>query len=120
MICFFLLLTLILYKTQRMKAVKVQYTVQAEYVEQNKVNIQKVMEALKTNPIEGMQYSSFTDDAQPNTFVHINMAKNEKIMSKLNELAEFKAFRMALKASQPLSPPKQTTLNLVGTGFEIA
>ncbi|PCJ65290.1 MAG: hypothetical protein COA58_10555 [Bacteroidetes bacterium] len=102
-----------------MRAVKVQYTVKPEFAEENKTNIQKVMSALNTNPIVGMQYSSYTDNDNPNTFIHINMAKDEETMSKLSDLQEFTAFRMALKASQPLSPPKQTTLNLVGAGFSM-
>ncbi len=102
-----------------MKAVKVQYTVQPEYVEQNKANIQRVMEALRANPIEGMHYSSYTDSEQPNTFIHINMARDEATMSKLNGVQAFIDFRMALKASQPLSPPKPTKLELVAAGFEL-
>ena len=102
-----------------MKAVKVQYTVRPEYIEENKSNIQKVMDALKANPIVGMQYSSYTDKENPNTFIHINMAKNEEIMAKLNDVEEFTAFRIALKASQPLSPPKQTSLELVAAGFHL-
>lgn len=102
-----------------MKAVKVQYTVIPEYVEENKRNIQKVMDVLKAKPIEGMQYASYTDDENPNTFIHINMARDAETMSKLNDVKEFAEFRMALKASQPLSPPKQTTLNLVAAGFEL-
>jgi len=101
-----------------MKAVKVQYTVKPEYVEQNKANIRKVMEVIKANPIVGMQYASFTlDDGQ--TFVHINMAKDQETMSRLTEVQEFEDFRMALKASEPLSPPKSENLDLVAAGFEI-
>lgn len=102
-----------------MKAVKVQYTVKPEYVEENKKNINKVMEVLRTNPIEGMLYSSYTLGEEENTFVHINLAKDESTLSKLNEVSEFTAFRMALKASGPLSPPKQTNLDLVAAGFEL-
>ena len=101
-----------------MKAVRVQYTVRPEFVDQNKANIRKVMDALNANPIEGMQYASFTLD-DGTTFVHINMARDEATMSKLSELAEFKEFRQALKASEPLSPPQSETLNLVGAGFEL-
>ena len=102
-----------------MKAVKVQYTVQPEFVEENKKNIQRVMDALKANPILGMNYSTYTDDEQPNTFIHINMAKDDETMSKLSDVKEFKDFRMALKASEPISPPKQTKLNLVAAGFNL-
>ena len=101
-----------------MKAVKVQYTVKPEYVETNKANILKVMEKLKANPITGMQYVSFIlDDDQ--SFVHINMAQDQDTISKLSEIEEFKAFQSALKASQPISPPKAENLNLVGAGFDL-
>ncbi len=101
-----------------MQAVKVQYTVKPEYVEQNKANIRKVMDALKANPIEGMLYSTFTiEDGQ--TFVHINMAKDGETMSKLNNVVEFQDFRKALKASGPVSPPNQTDLTPVAAGFEL-
>jgi len=101
-----------------MKAVKVQYTVKPEYVEQNKANIRKVMEALRSNPIPGMHYASFTlDDGQ--TFVHINMAKDQETLSRLNDAKEFGEFRAALKASGPVSPPTSENLNLVDAGFEL-
>lgn len=102
-----------------MKAVKVQYTVKSEFVEQNKANIQKVMDALKANPIEGMLYSSYTLEDDGQTFVHINIAKDEETVSKLIEMEEFDQFRQALKESEPVSPPQQTKLNLVGAGFEL-
>lgn len=101
-----------------MKAVKVQYTVKPEYVEQNKANIRKVMEKLRAQPIEGMFYSSYTlDDGQ--TFMHFNVARDQETMDKLSQLEEFNAFRTALKASGPVHPPQSTNLNLVGAGFEI-
>ena len=101
-----------------MKAVKVQYTVKPEFAEQNKANIRKVMDALRKNPIEGMLYSTYTID-DGNTFVHINIARDEQTMSKLNDLQEFMDFRMALRASEPISPPDQTKLTPVGAGFEL-
>ena len=101
-----------------MKAVQVRYTVKPEYAEQNKANIRKVMEALKANPIEGMHYSSFTlNDGQ--TFVHINMAKDEETLAKLNNLPEFLHFRKSLKESGPVSPPAPTDLHLVAAGFDL-
>ncbi len=101
-----------------MKAVKVQYTVKPEYAEQNKVNIQKVMDVLKSNPIEGMLYSSYTlEDGQ--TFVHINIAKDDATIAKLNEVQEFNDFRKALKESEPISSPESTNLNPVAAGFNL-
>ena len=64
-----------------MKAVKVQYTVKPEYLDQNKRNIEKVMKAIRSNPIDGMNYSSFIlDDGF--TFVHINMARDQETLSR--------------------------------------
>lgn len=103
-----------------MKAVKVEYTVRPEFVEENKRNIQRVMDALKANPIQGMKYSTYTDAENPTTFIHINFANDAETMGKLSELQEFTEFRMALKASQPISPPKQTKLDLVAAGFEFS
>ena len=101
-----------------MKAVKVQYTVKPEYVDQNRANIRNVMQALRSKPIPGMRYASFTlDDGQ--TFVHINMAKDQDTMDKLGELKEFGEFREALKASGPISPPASENLNLVDAGFDV-
>ena len=74
-----------------MKVVKVQYTVQPGFVEQNKANIRRVMDALKVRPIPGMRYASFTlGDGQ--TFVHLNMAKDEDTLGRLNDVREFKEF----------------------------
>ena len=101
-----------------MKAVKVQYKVKKEYIAQNKINIIKVMDKLKIDPIEGMLYTSYTmDDGQ--TFVHINITKDLETRNRLNELKEFNAFRRSLKESDPIEPPKSTNLELVGAGFEL-
>ncbi len=101
-----------------MKTVRVQYTVQQAFVEQNKKNIQAVMDVLKENPIEGMYYSSY-QLADGNSFMHVNMAKDDETMSKLNEVETFTRFRMQLKASNPTNPPKAEVLSLVGTSWEI-
>jgi hypothetical protein len=101
-----------------MKAVKVQYTVKPAFIETNKENIRKVMDAIRSNPIDGMLYASFQlDDGQ--TFVHINMAKDEETMARLNEVAEFNDFRTALKHSEPVTPPHSTNLSFVGSTFDL-
>ena len=76
------------------------------------------MDRLKADPIEGMFYSTYTlEDGQ--TFVHINIARDEETMNKLNDVQEFMDFRKALKASGPVSPPKPTPLIPVAAGFEV-
>ena len=100
-----------------MKAVRVQYTVKPEFIEENKQNIQRVMNALREQPIDGMMYSSYTDNDNPAIFIHINICRDDETMSKLNDIPEFLEFRMALKSSQPVSPPNQTKLDLVDSNF---
>jgi len=101
-----------------MKAVRVQYTVKREYVEQNKKNIKAVMDALKANPIDGMYYSSY-QLADGVSFMHVNFAKDDSTMSKLNDVQAFNDFRMALKASGPVSPPNGEDITLVGAGWKL-
>lgn len=57
-----------------MKAVRVQYTVQEGFVEQNKSNIAAVMQDLRDNPIDGMNYSSYY--LGEGKFMHLNVMAN--------------------------------------------
>ncbi len=101
-----------------MNAVKVEYTVRPEFVDQNKANIRRVMGALRSSPIEGLKYVAFTrDDDQ--TFVHLNISKDEATLAKFTDMAEFKAFQKALRESEPISPPSPEHLSVVDAGFEI-
>ena len=98
-----------------MKIIKVEYQVKSDYVETNKQNIQKVMDALKAKDIKSMNYSSYY--LGEGKFMHFNATQNENFAA-LNELQEFKDFQAALKASQPVSPPKASDLELVGSNNE--
>ena len=100
-----------------MKIVRVQYTVKPEYVEQNKKNIQAVMADLKANPIDGLWYSTY-QLSDGNSFMHVNLTSSPEALEKFNEVESFKKFRMELKASTPVSPPKAEDLTLVGASFE--
>jgi hypothetical protein len=101
-----------------MKAVKVQYTVKDEYVEMNKINIQKVMDELAEINNPGVRYSAFVLN-DGNTFVHFAMYPDEETMSIVNNLETFISFRQQLKESQPEIPPKAEDLNLVASAFDI-
>lgn len=101
-----------------MKAVRVQYTVQPHYVEQNKKNIKAVMAALKAKPIEGMYYATY-QMPDGTSFMHLNMAKDEATMARLNEVEAFQNFRAQLKASKPASPPRAEDISLVGANWEV-
>jgi hypothetical protein len=98
-----------------MKAVKVEYQVRPDYVEQNKANIKRVMEALKLKNVKSVLYSSYyLGDGK---FVHHNIAPTD--FSELNSLTEFKEFQEALKTSQPIVKPAATDLELVGISQDI-
>lgn len=101
-----------------MKSVKVTYQVKPEFVEQNKKNIQVVMDYLKVNPIEGMYYSSYQLDDE-GSFMHINFALDDETMNKLNDVEAFVDFRMQLKASDPVESPKAQKIEFVGAGWNI-
>ena len=99
-----------------MKAIKVQYTVQPSFAKTNAANIQKVMDALRAHPIDGVNYIAFQlDDNQ--TFLHLVVARDVEARSKISELPEFKAFQAALKGSKPISPPSPEELSVVGASF---
>lgn len=100
-----------------MKAVKVQYTVQADYAETNQKNIQKVMTDLKSLNNPGIRYSAFMlDDGK--SFVHFAMYPDEETAAIVGNLASFQSFREQLKGSQPESPPKAEDLTLVGSAYD--
>ena len=101
-----------------MKAVKVQYTVKAEYAETNKDNISKVMADLQELANPGIRYSSFVlEDGK--TFVHFGVYTDQEALDVVNNLPSFQSFREQLKASGPESPPKGDDLTLVGSSYEI-
>ncbi|NNE30333.1 MAG: hypothetical protein HKN16_11900 [Saprospiraceae bacterium] len=101
-----------------MKAVQVRYKVKPEYAEQNKANIQAVMQSLKENPVPGLYYAAYNlEDGQ--TFVHVNLAKDEETLKKINDLAAFLNFRKGLKESGPIEPPQATNMEPVAAGWEL-
>jgi len=101
-----------------MNAVKVQYTVKAEYVETNKANIQRVMADLKAVSDPGILYSSFLlDDGK--SFVHFVMRVNDEAQKNLSELPSFQEFQRQLKESGPEVPPNAENLTFVGSSWDI-
>ena len=99
-------------------AVKVQYTVKAEYVETNKVNIQRVMADLREINNPDIQYSAFLlDDGK--SFVHFVMRKNDEAQQILSELPSFQEFQRQLRESGPEAPPNAENLTLVGSSWDI-
>jgi thiamine kinase-like enzyme len=101
-----------------MKIVKVTYTAKAEYVEQNKKNIQTVMNDLRALNNSGINYNSCLG-ADGKSFTHTAFFQSEKDEQVLFALPSFKKFQEELKAGGIETPPKQELLNLVGSSVEI-
>ena len=101
-----------------MKIVRVIYTVQPEYVEQNKANISQVMQDLKALNNPNTKYASYLEEDGV-TFMHFAQYPDEATSQLLNNLPSFAKFRQELKASNPVSPPKSVNMSLVASAFEL-
>ena len=100
-----------------MKAIRVQYTVQKDYVEQNQERIRKVMADLRDLNNPNIQYAAFLlEDGQ--SFMHLAVYPDEETSQIVPNLESFKDFRMGLKASKPINPPHAQDIELVGAAFE--
>lgn len=95
-----------------MKIVKVIYTTQAGFAEQNQANIKIVMADLQKLNHPGINYNAcLSSDGK--TFIHTAFFKSDEDQKILNELASFRYFQEQLKASGLEVPPKQELLSLV-------
>jgi hypothetical protein len=101
-----------------MKIVRVTYTINAEFVEQNQTNIKNVMSDLQRLNHPGINYNACLG-ADGKTFTHTAFFKSEEDQKLLNELSSFKYFQEQLKANGFEIPPKQELLNLVGSSKNI-
>jgi hypothetical protein len=101
-----------------MKIIKVTYTVQPQFAEQNKTNIQAVMSDLQKLNAPGINYNACLG-ADGKTFIHTAFFENDEDQKTLNELPSFKYFQEQLKASAPETPPKPEMLNLVGSSKNV-
>ena len=101
-----------------MKIVKVTYTTNAEYAEQNQANILIVMNDLKNQNHTGINYNACLC-ADGKTFIHTAFFKSDEDQKLLNELHSFQNFQTQLKASGLEVPPKQELLTLVDSSTNI-
>ena len=97
-----------------MKIVRVTYTTQAGYAEQNQHNIQKVMADLRQIGHPGIFYHACLG-ADGKTFTHTAFFEQDEYEKVLFDLASFQSFQQQLKASGPETPPAAEKLSLVGS-----
>ncbi len=100
-----------------MKAVRVQYIVNEDYVDTNKANVQAVMDDLRANPIEGMNYSTYY--LGEGRFMHLSVSSNPESGKLLSERESFAHFRSSLQQSSPVEPPKAEDMDLVASSQDL-
>ncbi len=101
-----------------MKIVRVTYTTKASYADQNKANINTVMNELRAMNCPGLNYHVCLG-ADGQTFTHTAFFDTDNDQNTLLELPAFRHFGEQLKASGPEVPPKQELLSLVGSSKDI-
>jgi len=101
-----------------MKIVKVTYTANAAFAEQNQANIKNVMADLQKLNHPGINYNACVS-ADGKTFIHSAFFNSDEDHKILNELASFKHFQEQLKSNGFEVPPKQELLTLVGSSTNI-
>jgi hypothetical protein len=101
-----------------MKIVRVIYTINTEFAEQNQSNIKNVMADLQKLNHPGINYNACLG-ADGKTFTHTAFFKSGDDQKILNELSSFKHFQEQLKSNGFEVPPKQELLSLVGSSKNI-
>jgi len=101
-----------------MKIVKVMYTANPGFADQNQANIKNVMNDLRQIANPGIFYHAcLSPDGK--SFTHTAFFKSEAEHKILNDLPSFIHFQEQLKAAGFESPPKQELLTLVGSSKNI-
>lgn len=97
-----------------MKAVKVEYQVKDEFIEQNKRNIEAVIEELKSRGDVGVKYfANIKEDGK--TFVHINIMRDDVDSSVMSEMDSFKKFQKELGENVTVKPEVMPLKNIASS-----
>jgi hypothetical protein len=100
-----------------MKITRVQYTVRSDFVEENKRNIEAMMNELRTLSDDDVRYAVYLHD-DGKTFMHLvhhNSLEAERLPASLES---FKHFRRQLK-DRLEAPPKSEAFNLMQSSAPI-
>jgi len=100
-----------------MKTIRVQYTVKESFAEQNKKNIQAVMNELRALDGADVKYSAHVmNDGK--TFMHLVHYNSENAENLPSSLDSFKRFQQQLKENLEI-PPKVETFESVHSSFSL-
>lgn len=100
-----------------MKVIRVQYTVQAEFAEQNQKNINAVMAELRSINNDNLKYTSYRF-SDGKTFMHLVHYNSKEVEHLPSSLESFKHFQKELKENIEV-PPKAEDLEVVDSASEI-
>jgi quinol monooxygenase YgiN len=90
-------------KSLKMKVIKVTYTVQSAFAQQNKENIKTFIQDLKRINDPGLRYHVYqTTDGK--TFMHFAEYTNDQAQKTLLELPSFKSFQQQRDQQLELEP----------------
>ena len=100
-----------------MRISRIQYTLQPDFVEQNKLNIQAVMNEMRALNNPDVMYASYVfEDGK--TFMHLVHDSSDGAAGIPANLDSFKHFQAQLKDHFEI-PPKVESLELAGSSFLI-
>ena len=101
-----------------MITVKVSYTVKPEFVEMNKLNINRFLDDFrKLNPSD-FRYNVYLQNDGV-TFVHLSTYRNEEIQTKVLNVESFKSFQKERDESGLNNTHKVEVLSFVGSSFHV-
>ena len=100
-----------------MKVTRVQYTVRAEFVEENKRNIEAVMRQLRAVGNNDVKYAVYVQQ-DGRTFMHLVHQRTAEAEQFPTSLETFKTFQSQLKPNLEV-PPKVETFALVESSTPI-
>jgi hypothetical protein len=100
-----------------MKVIRVQYTVQPDYAEQNKQNIEAVMQEVRQLANPDFKYATYVlEDGK--TFMHLAYRATSDVEHLPTSLESFKQYQTQLQNHLEV-PPKNETLNLVQSSYDL-
>lgn len=98
--------------------VKVSYTVQSGFVQQNQENINLFMADFKKMNTNEFRYVSYLCEDRK-TFVHISHFQNEEIQSRLLQTPSFISFQKQRDDSDLESLPQIEVMQIIASSHEI-
>ncbi len=103
-------------KKYKMIAVKVSYTVKAEFVNKNKQNINEFLADFKKLVTSNFMYNIFLQE-DGLTFLHISMYEDEAVQNQVLNVPSFLKFQQERDESGLTTSPKIESMTFIGSSL---